>query len=415
MNTKATIALLGAAAIMVVGIFAVNTLTRPIILEERIRRENEIYFGIVEEATYIEDISTEYQLPDSIGQLLLMSQDDKPYVYVYQTITKGFSEGLEFLLFIYADTQAVAGIRILDHNETPEYGGKVLDDSRYFDHLYDASNELLLTNGIDQVAGATLTIRGLQSAIQEVITYHNDEVVEFVIPDTTPPVIEILGRNKTFKEGDPVPDFASYVSVNDNEDDSPTVVINSSAVDMNTPGEYTVTVTVTDASGNESTSSYNIIVVAEEEEIIIVITPPPAERVAIFEELYPSATQLSDETSQYALVDPVTNIYRIEENESVRSVVYEASFDGFILDSIKMLLYINASGEVERLTILDHRESRGYGADLIADPAFIDRFVNASVSNPAPVDSYAGATVTGEAIYNSVQAILEFHQEIFVE
>ena len=415
MNPKATLALLTVAAVMVVGIFAVNMITRPIILDERDRRENEIYFGIVEEATSINEVTADYILPDEITNVFLMNQDDEPYVYVYQTTTAGFSEGLEFLLFVYADSQAVAGIRILEHNETPEYGGKVLDDVSYFDSLFDASNEQLLSNGIDQVAGATLTIRGLQAAIQDVITYHNDEVVEFVIPDTTAPVVEVLGRNKTFKEGDPVPDYTSYLSVNDDEDDSPSVQIDSSMVDMNTPGEYTVSVTVTDASGNEASTSFVITVVAEEEEIIIEIIAPPAERVSLFEELYPNASLFSDETSQFALTAPVTNIYRIEENETVLAVVYEASFDGFYPDSISMLLFVNALGEVEQLQILDHRESRGYGQDLIADETFISAFVDTTITAQPDVDSYTGATITRDAIVDNVQRILEFHQDTFSE
>lgn len=420
MNTKSTIALLFVAAIMVVGIFAVNMITRPIILEEQVRRENEIYFGIVEEATFIEEVTDEYQPLGLISNIYSMTLEGEPYVYVYEITTKGFSDGLEFLLFVYADRESIAGIRILNHSETPEYGGKVLDDVAYLSTFFEASNDQLLNLGIDQVAGATRTIRGLESAVQEVIAYHYNEVVNVVIPeppvipDTTPPVIEILGRNKTFNEGESAPDYASYVVVRDNEDNSPVVTINSSAVDMNTPGEYNVLVSVRDESGNESTTSFVITVVAEEVEIIIVITPPPAERVELFEELYPSATQLSDETSQFAVIDPITNIYRIEENELVISMVYEAVLDGFV-DDISMLLFVNALGEVERIEILSHRESRGYGADLIADPTFIDQFIASTASSPATIDSYGGATITGEAISTGIQTILEFHQGTFIE
>lgn len=421
MNTKATIALLGVAAIMVVGIFAVNTLTRPIILEERVRRENEIYFGIVEEATSIEEVTVDYQLPEMTSNLFLMSKDDQPYVYVYQTTTNGFSDGLEFLLFVYADTQAVAGIRILNHNETPEYGGKVLDDESYLLQLEEASNEILLSNGIDQVAGASITIRGLQTAIQQVIEYHNDEVVEFVIPDTTPPTVEVLGRNKTFKVGDPAPDFQSYITASDDSDVAPLISIDSSTVDMNTPGDYTVNVVVSDASGNQTSIFFVITIVAEEEEIIIVITPPPAERLSVFEARYPTASLFSDVTDQFALSSPVTNIYRVEENGVAIAMVYEATYDGFYADSIVMLTYVTPAGVVEEIQILSNNESPDYGADLIADQSFIDKFINSSLASPVSIDSYAvidsttGATAkkTGEAIVGSVKAILEFHQDTF--
>ncbi len=420
MNLRATITLLVVAVIMVVSIFAVNTLTRPLILEERVRRENETYFGIVEEATFIEEVTEEYQPLDLISNIYSMTLDGEPYVYVYQATTKGFSDGLEFLLFAYSDRESIAGIRILNHNETPEYGGKVLDDTTYLSTFFDVLNEQIINLGIDQVAGATMTIQGLEKAVQEVIAFHYNVVINVeipeppVIPDVTPPLVEILARNKTFKEGQSAPDYASYLSVSDNEDDSPIVTINSSSVDMNTPGEYQVLVSVIDESGNETTTSFFITVVAEEVEIIIVITPPPDERAELFEELYPSSTQLSEETSQFVLADPITNIYRIEENEIILSTVYEASVEGFV-DNIAMLLFVNPTGEVQRLEILSHRESRGYGADLISDSAFIDKFINSTISSPATIDSYGGATITGEAISTSIQAILEFHQETFTE
>jgi Na+-translocating ferredoxin:NAD+ oxidoreductase RnfG subunit len=413
MNTKATIALLAVAAVMVVGIFAVNMITRPIILDERVRRENDIYFGIVEEASSIEEVTADYQLPEMTSNLFLMSKDDQPYVYVYQTTTKGFSDGLEFLLFVYADTQAVAGIRILNHNETPEYGGKVLDDESYLLQLEEASNEILLSNGIDQVAGASITVRGLQTAIQQVIEYHNDEVVEFVIPDTTPPTVEVLGRNKTFKEGDPAPDFQSYIAASDDNDEAPLISIDSSAVDMSTPGDYTVNVVVSDAAGNQTNTSFVITVVAEEEEIIIVITPPPAERLSVFELRYPNASVFSDVTDQFALSSPVTNIYRVEENGVAIAMVYEATYDAFYADSIVMLTYVTPAGVVEEIQILSNKESRNYGADLIADSSFVELFSNTSISAQPNVDAYTGATITRDAIVDNVRLILEFHQDTF--
>jgi Na+-translocating ferredoxin:NAD+ oxidoreductase RnfG subunit len=415
MNLRATITLVMAAVVMVAGIFAVNMITRPIITDERVRRENDIYFGVVEEATSIEEVTSDYQLPEMTSNLFLMSKDDQPYVYVYQTTTTGFSEGLEFLLFVYADTQAVAGIRVLNHNETPEYGGKVLDDESYLLQVEEASNELLLSNGIDQVAGATITVRGLQTAIQQVIEYHNDEVVEFVIPDTIAPTVEVLGRNKTFKEGDPSPDFQSYIVATDDKDDSPFIAIDSSAVDMNKPGDYTVDVVVTDAAGNESRTSFVITVVAEEEEIIIIITPPPAERLSIFEERYPNASLFNDVTDQFALSSPVTNIYRVEENGVAIAMVYEATYDAFYADSIVMLTFITPEGVVEEIQIVSNKETLDYGADLIADSTFIELFNNTTISAQPNVDAYTGATITRDAIVDNVQLILEFHQETFTE
>ncbi len=69
-------------------------------------------------------------------------------------------------------------------------------------------------------------------------------------PDTTPPAIS--GTNFEITQGESV-SYRKQVTVTDDTDANPTLEIDNSAVDLDTPGAYPVVYTATDSSGNKST------------------------------------------------------------------------------------------------------------------------------------------------------------------
>ena len=79
-----------------------------------------------------------------------------------------------------------------------------------------------------------------------------------VVSDVIPPVIEGV-KNITVEVGETV-SYRKNVIVTDNEDTNPTLTIDNSGVDLDTPGEYTVVYTATDAAGNTSIAEITVIV-----------------------------------------------------------------------------------------------------------------------------------------------------------
>lgn len=82
--------------------------------------------------------------------------------------------------------------------------------------------------------------------------------------DTTAPVLDGF-RDIEYVIGDTIPDLTNGISALDDVDGdiSSSITFDDSNVDFAVPGTYEVTVTVTDSSGNETTTSFNVVVSKE--------------------------------------------------------------------------------------------------------------------------------------------------------
>lgn len=75
-------------------------------------------------------------------------------------------------------------------------------------------------------------------------------VTEPPTPDVTPPVV--TGKDFEVVQGESV-SYRKKISVSDDRDKSPTISVDNSKVDLDTPGVYPVVYTVTDDAGNAAT------------------------------------------------------------------------------------------------------------------------------------------------------------------
>lgn len=75
--------------------------------------------------------------------------------------------------------------------------------------------------------------------------------------DTTPPLVS--GNDFEITQGESV-SYKKQISISDDYDDSPTIEIDNSAVDIDKPGTYPVIYTVTDSAGNSTELTLNLTV-----------------------------------------------------------------------------------------------------------------------------------------------------------
>ena len=192
----------------------------------------------------------------------------------------------------YSETEIV-NITVLDTNDAPSITGtpatSVNADSSYnftpsatdvdvndtltFSILnqpiwatFDTATGLL--SGIPDNTNVGITI-GIEISVTDGQVSRTLPVFDITIVDTTPPSIRLLGANpQTIEVG------TAYTELNASTDDGSTVVIDSTAVDTNIEGNYTVTYNATDTAGNPA-----IEVTRTVEVIAAVDTTPPSIRL----------------------------------------------------------------------------------------------------------------------------------------
>lgn len=76
--------------------------------------------------------------------------------------------------------------------------------------------------------------------------------------DVTAPVIEVVSDIVVYE--DATVSYRKFIEFSDDSEETPSLEIDSSGVDLQTPGSYEVIFTVTDAAGNKSTATVNVTV-----------------------------------------------------------------------------------------------------------------------------------------------------------
>jgi Na+-translocating ferredoxin:NAD+ oxidoreductase RnfG subunit len=414
MKTKGSLFLILSAIFMVVGIFVVNAFTAPLIEEAKLQRENSLYFDVVPTANGFESYLPLVTPPESVRSMVSMTQDAADIVLVYEATIKGWNDGIEFLLFVYADRPEIAGIRILSHNETVGIGDRLLENTSFLDQFVNLSGQELLAQGLDQISGtsAPFTNAAIEEAVIEILTYHQEVILGEV--DTTPPIIRILALPTTFNVGSVEPNWEDYFVVTNKEE--VTVSIDRGTLNMGivSTSPYEVTATFIDADGNQAQASVFITIVAEEEVVEIVNVEPSEERSDLFNELYPANTKLSDVTAVTSLIESVRNVYQIIQDETIISHVYEASVVGFYRNTpIQLLLFVQPSGAIDRLVILSSNDSEGYG-ELLVNSDYLQGFsgLTSSTLEAYQFDSIAETTRTRNGLRDGILTLLAFHQTL---
>lgn len=411
MKTKSSLFLVASALVMVVGIFVVNAYTAPLIEEARFQRENSLYFDIVPDADAFVLFTPATTPPALVRSMTAMTQDTKDYVLVYEASVKGWNDGIQLLVFVYADRLDLAGMRVLSHNETIGIGDRLLENPAFLSQFNELSGTQVIDQGLDSIAGtsAPFTNQAVEDAVIEILQYHQEFILGEV--DTTPPLIRVLALATTFNAGTAEPNWVDYFTVTNK--DSVTVSIDRGTLNMNiaSVNPYQVTATFVDTFGNRAQASIFITIVAEEEIIEIINVQPSDERSSLFNELYPNNTTLSDITGVVSLSEPVNNVYEILQDETVIATVYEASATGFYRNTpMQLLLFVQPSGAIDQLVILTSDSREGYG-QLLVNTDYLQGFtgLNANTLDAYEFDSIADTTRTRTGLKDSILAILEFH------
>ncbi len=128
------------------------------------------------------------------------------------------------------------------------------------------------------------------------------QVVDTTVPDTTAPIITLLGANPQIIELG-----QAYTELNASSDDGSTVVIDSSTVDTNTEGNYTVTYNATDTVGNVAVEVTRTVTVQDSTIPVITLLGNPTETVEINTAYIDAGATASDNGDGNITANIVTN------------------------------------------------------------------------------------------------------------
>ena len=213
-----------------------------------------------------EEISVTYDTPLTVDLFLDEGTDASKCEFVSDVSVIDMSQVASYKLTLANDGNKVTSIlNVIDDvppvaDPVPQkvYSLELPDPNDCITNLYDKSDvTVTYAEGTDLSAGGNMIVNVIITDI-----YDNRTVVEVpfeVTSDVTPPII-LGARDLEFMAG-VIPDYAEGVTVTDDMDPDPQLIIDDTEVDPYTPGQYPLTYMASDAGGNEAVMTVTVTVI----------------------------------------------------------------------------------------------------------------------------------------------------------
>ncbi len=183
---------LAAFALLSIGLIAVfHWLTKDKIQAEMEAKQARTLSQLVPPKKYNNDVYHDCIVIDSGGTLhpkkptkfYRMTRDDYPVATVFTVVTtQGYNGTIELILAIYHNDDSIAGVRVVQHNETPGLGDKLeLQKSDWITQFSGLSLKQIPEDEwkvkkdggqFDAFTGATITPRATLKAIADGLTFY---------------------------------------------------------------------------------------------------------------------------------------------------------------------------------------------------------------------------------------------------
>lgn len=121
-----------------------------------------------------------------------------------------------------------------------------------------------------------------------------------------------------------------------------------------------------------------------------------------------------DSFTQYdgTLVDGVTEAYMADNGAGMAVTAQYKGFGG----AVTVMIGMDANGAITGVKVTEHAETPGLGTKA-ADPGYLEQYEGVTeapaghIRDDANIDAVSGATITSNAVYNSVREALAQYQE----
>ena len=339
----------------------------------------------------------------------------------------------KFTVYVELDNDTIASVSVPEHNETPGLGADLLTEEA----LSSLAGTPITDAHVDVVSGVTLTSNALNAALQMAALANGFEIAQ---PETAEPVAEPAVEEttepaaeapvETAKDDDSASSANSYsvtgfapFAVEIAVDDDGKILSVSVPEHAETPGlgadliadasvfdalvgqnvadakiDVRAGVTLTSNAINDALAqAANEFAPAAEAELVVEETPAT--------EAAPAVEETAATEAATAEVEAVASEEALAE-EAATGTTKSYSVTGFAPFTVEVT--VDDEGKITGISVPEHAETSGLGADLIADASVFDALVGQNVSD-AKIDVRAGVTLTSNAINDALtQAAKDF-------
>ena len=367
-------------------------------------------FDVVTEAfTYFGDnLSDSTPIDDDVltKRETLYNESDEAIGYTYYGVGTGLNGDVEVMVAIDNDG-AIISVELGEHGETEDYvNNYILDNLSHFEGLTEAEGE-----SSDTFAGATNTGNAIYTVVESALSYHADGPSEPTDPDEDE--VDLIDINGTTLFGvvenmeDDVLVSKTYYGVSEgrNGDVEVLVTVDLEGTIINVElGEHGETDYYVDEYILENLDTFNNLSEYDTvlDDTFAGATVTGNAILTVVKEVL--ATTYVDE----GVIDRYVHIY--DESNNHIETQYAAITEGRNGD-VEVLVTLDLDNTIVSVELGDHSETGYYVDEYILDNLSVFTGENETIS----VDTFAGATVTGEAIVEAVQAVIDYTRTTFVE
>ena len=259
------------------------------------------------------------------------------------------------------DAGKIASVTVLEHNETPGFGADLIADASVFEALVGQD---IAGAKIDIKSGVTLTSKAINSALKQAgpqvpadpytVKGFDKFTINIAVQDGVIASASVAAHNET-------PGFGADILT----EDALAVLVGQDLADAAFDAKAGVTLTSTAINNalKQAAAAHGIVV----EEPVVEETAPVEE----------GAVEQTDAASEIP--------------------VYEVT--GFM--PMKVAIEVGADGKIASAEVLEHNETPGFGADLIAS-GVLDAVVGQDAAS-AQIEAKAGVTLTSTALNEALK------------
>lgn len=154
---------------------AINAVTADKIEENRIAEFMEAVDVIFPESDSIHQLDIAVESP--VDVVYEVNKNNELIGYCIKVLANGFDGEIDLIVGVDI-SGTILGVKIVSHSETPGLGSRVADDE-YLESYVGLSGTVKFKNGIDAVAGATVTSKAVLSGVNAALSvqgiYDNNE------------------------------------------------------------------------------------------------------------------------------------------------------------------------------------------------------------------------------------------------